>query len=183
MDEQAKGAWQSRRRAMAAMAMACGGAALLETRNAQAEPEEEVSHSADAIHQETVFKASRQRVYEALTDTTQFDKVIQLGSGDSKALGSEATHISKEAGGAFVLFGGHIFGRQIELRPSERIVEAWRVADWAPGIYSIARFELKEDGGGTRVVFDHTGFPKGLGPHLAAGWRGHYWEPLAKFLS
>jgi Activator of Hsp90 ATPase homolog 1-like protein len=56
------------------------------------------------------------------------------------------------------------------------------VIDWEPGVYSIAKFELREQGSGTKIVFDHRGFPKGLGEHLAAGWRSHYWEPLETFL-
>jgi len=65
---------------------------------------------------------------------------------------------------------------------NERIVQAWRAGSWDPGIYSIARFELVEQGSGTKIVFDHTGFPKGDGEHLAGGWKMNYWEPLEKFL-
>ena len=151
---------------------------------ASAESEDEISHTAEAIHQENTYKASRKRVYEALTDTAQFDKVIEIsGAKKSMALGTKPTQISGEAGGAFVIFGGHIIGRQIDLVPNQRIIQAWRVVDWEPGVYSIARFELKEQGEETRIVFDHTGFPKGLGAHLAEGWRLHYWEPLEKFLA
>ncbi|MGA8222774.1 MAG: SRPBCC domain-containing protein [Candidatus Acidiferrales bacterium] len=174
----------TRRQAITGVAMAIGGLALGSAR-AWAAAEEEVSHSAEAIHQEPVFKASRKRVYDALTETKQFDKVIEL-SGVMKAVPPEfnkPTSVSREAGGAIVLFGGYIYGRQIELVPNERIVEAWRVASWAPGIYSIARFELVEDGSGTKIVFDHTGFPKGTAEHLASGWNEHYWEPLTKFLA
>ncbi len=172
-----------RRRAIAAIAMTLGGLAT-KTTIATAQAGDEISHSAESIHQEVPFKASRKRVYEALTDTAQFEKVIELsGSKQNAALGNKPTEISKEVGGAFVLFGGHIFGRHIELTPHARIVQAWRVADWEPGVYSIAKFELIEDGAGTKIVFDHSGFPKGLGQHLAIGWRGHYWEPLAKFLA
>jgi len=172
-----------RRQAIGAIAMTLGGMTTSAT-TATAEPVEEISHSAEAIHQESVFKASRKRVYEALTDTKQFDRVIELsGAKKSMALGSEPTQVSGEVGGAFVLFGGHIVGRQIELVPNARIVQAWRVVDWEPGIYSIVRFELVEDAGGTRIVFYHTGFPKGQGAHLAAGWKAHYWEPLTKLLT
>jgi activator of HSP90 ATPase len=90
--------------------------------------------------------------------------------------------ISREAGGAFTLFGGYIVGRQIELVQNERIVQAWRVAAWSPGVYSIARFELMEQGPSTKVVFEHVGFPEGQGQHLAEGWKGNYWEPLEKYL-
>jgi len=75
-----------------------------------------ISHTAEAIHHEVVIKANRKRVYEALTDEGQFRKLS----------GGMDTKISREAGGAFSLFGGVITGRHIELVPGERIVQAWR---------------------------------------------------------
>jgi activator of HSP90 ATPase len=144
----------------------------------------EVSHSSEAIHQEVSFKASRKRVYEALTDTAQFDKAVKLSMAvrSGMKLGNKPTDISKEVGGAFALFGGYITGRHIELVPGERIVQAWRPGHWDPGVYSIARFELKEDGADTKLIFDHTGFPKGEGATLLEGWNGNYWEPVKKVL-
>ena len=146
---------------------------------------EEVSHTGEAIHQEVFFKASRKRVYDALTDTKQFDKVAQLSAAMKSGMppGATPTEISREVGGAFSLFGGHIVGRHVELVPSERIVQAWRVVGWNPGVYSIAKFELTEQSSETKLVFDHTGFPEGGGQHLADGWKANYWEPLAKSLA
>lgn len=144
-------------------------------------PSKEVSEANEAIHQEMTFKASPKRVYEALTDPKQFHQIVQL-SADGKAMAGP-TEISPEVGGAFSLFGGHILGRHVELTPNVRLVQAWRVADWAPGVYSIAKFELSNQGPGTRLVFDHTGFPQGKGQHLADGWKEHYWEPLQKYLA
>jgi uncharacterized protein YndB with AHSA1/START domain len=140
---------------------------------------EEISRTAEAIHQEVVFKASRKRVYEALTDAEQFTKVVRL----SKAPGGPAAVISKEAGGSFSAFGGYITGRHIELVPNERIVQAWRAGGWEAGKYSIARFELKEQGEQTKLVFDHTGFPNDDAEHLLEGWNTNYWEPLRKYLA
>ncbi|MBZ5536294.1 MAG: SRPBCC domain-containing protein [Acidobacteriia bacterium] len=173
----------TRRQAIVSVAVAFGGLALGST-EVWAAAAEEISRTAESIHQETVFKASRKRVYEALTNAQQFDKVIQL-SGVMKSMpaANKPTEISREAGGAFALFGGYVTGRHIELVPNERIVQAWRAGSWDPGIYSIARFELTEQGAGTRIVFDHTGFPKGEAEHLAAGWKAHYWEPLEKLLA
>ncbi len=173
----------TRRQAMVAIAMAFGGLAGGST-DAWAVAEEEISHTAESIHQEAVFKASRKRVYEALTDTKQFDQVVELsGVMQSMHPVDKPTEISREEGGAFSLFGGYITGRQVELVPNERIVQAWRTGGWAPGVYSIARFELVEQGSGSKIVFDHTGFPKGAAEHLASGWKAHYWEPLAKLLA
>jgi activator of HSP90 ATPase len=123
------------------------------------------------IHQEIDFTASPQRIYEALLDAKQFT-----------AFSGMPAEINREVGGAFSLFSSHIVGRNVELTPNKRIVQAWRTADWPEGVYSIARFELKAQGSGTHLVFDHIGFPEGLRDHLAEGWEGHYWERLKKYL-
>ena len=173
----------TRRQAIVGAAIAFGGLALASTK-AWAGAEEEISHTAEAIHQEPLFKASRKRIYEALTDNKQFDKIVQFsGVMQSMHTGDKPSEISHEVGGAFVLFGGYVTGRHVELVPNERIVQAWRAGSWPPGVYSIARFELVEQGFGTRIVFDHTGFPKGDAEHLASGWKAHYWEPLGKLLA
>jgi len=174
----------TRRQAIVGVATALGGLVLDSTR-AWAGTEEAISHTAESIHMEPVFKASRKRVYEALIDAKQFGKVVQLSAAMKGGMspGAGPAEISREAGGAFSLFGGHISGRHIELLPNERIVQAWRAGSWDPGHYSIARFELVEQGSGTKIVFDHTGFPVGQVEHLAQGWKGNYWEPLEKFLA
>jgi activator of HSP90 ATPase len=124
------------------------------------------------IHQEVVFNASPLRIYEALTDSKQFGEVT----------GGAPTEISSEAGGSFSCFGGMIFGRNIELVPGKRIVQAWRVANWEEGIYSIAKFELKEQDSKTLLIFDHIGFPESDVEHLATGWGENYWSPIEKYL-
>ena len=173
----------TRRQLISAVGIALGGLALGSTK-AWAETEDGISHTSDAIHQEPVFTASRKRVYDALTDAKQFDKVIQLsGVMQAMHLPDKPAEISREAGGAFKLFGGYITGRQVELVPNERIVQAWRAGGWNPGIYSIAKFELVEQGSGTKIIFDHTGFPQGKAEVLASGWKAHYWEPLEKLLA
>jgi activator of HSP90 ATPase len=135
-----------------------------------------ISRTSESIHQEVVFKATRKRVYEALTEEKRFAQVMDF------IMKGASTQISTEVGGTFTLFGGVILGRHIELLPSERIVQAWREKDWPAGVYSIVRFQLDEQGTETKLVFDHTGFPQGAAVHLAPGWWTHYWEPLQKYL-
>jgi uncharacterized protein YndB with AHSA1/START domain len=146
---------------------------------------EEISHAQESIHHEVELQAAPQRVYAALTDAQQFQKVTIMSAAVTSGMvkPASAAQLSKDAGGAFSLFGGIISGRIIELVPGQRIVQAWRAADWAPGVYSIARFELTPHGKGTKLVFDHIGFPAGAAAHLAAGWKGNYWEPLSKVLA
>ncbi len=140
---------------------------------------EEISRAAESIHQEIILKASRKRVYEALTNAEQFTKVMRL----SKYPDDPAATISREPGGSFSLFGDHIVGRHVELVPNERIVQVWRAASWEAGAYSIVRFDLKEQADQTKIIFDHTGFPMGLAEHLLEGWNSNYWEPLKKYLA
>jgi activator of HSP90 ATPase len=98
-------------------------------------------------------------------------------------LGTTPTQIDPVPGGAFVLFGDYILGRFIELVPDTRIVQAWREKTWLQGAYSIVTFALSDDGTGTKLIFEHTGFPRGAGHHLSIGWFENYWEPLRKYLA
>jgi activator of HSP90 ATPase len=175
----------TRRQTIVRMAIAFGGLAAVVSPDARADAEDEISHSAESIHQEVVFKASRTRVYQALTDAKQFDRVVQLSDAMKTRMppGAPPTQISREVGGTFSMFGGLIVGRHIELAPDERIVQAWRPAYWKPGVYSIVKFELTGSASETKLVLDHKGFPDGDGKNLLDGWNKNYWEPLAKYLA
>jgi activator of HSP90 ATPase len=124
------------------------------------------------LHQEIVLNTSPQHIYAVLLDSKQFSAFTGLPA-----------EIDPKAGGAFSMFGGMIVGRNVELIPSQRIVQAWRPASWDSGVYSIVKFELKREGSETRVVLDHTGFPEGKFEGLDSGWHERYWEPLKKFLA
>jgi activator of HSP90 ATPase len=123
------------------------------------------------IHQDVDFTANPQRLYDALLDSKQFTEFA-----------GRPSEIDRAVGGTFSLFSGHIIGRNLELIPNQRIVQAWRVVDWPAGVYSIAKFEFTPQGSGTHLVFDHTGFPVELHDHLAAGWKSNYWDLLTKYL-
>jgi activator of HSP90 ATPase len=125
-----------------------------------------------SLHQEIDLKAEPHRVYTILLDSKQF----------AAFTGGRAATIDPTPGGAFKMFGGMIEGRNVELVPDERIVQAWRPASWDAGVYSIVEFQLKAQAGGTKLVLDHKGFPEGDFAHLDPGWHMQYWEPLAKYL-
>jgi activator of HSP90 ATPase len=132
---------------------------------------------AQPIHHEIVIAARPERIYAALLDGKQFS-----------AFTGAAAEIDPTAGGAFSCFGGIITGRNIELLPDRRIVQAWRVAMWPEGQYSLVTFELQPRGAETRLVMDHVGFPDAMRAHLngeaaEGGWQRMYWEPLKKYLA
>src|SRR4029077_3306351 len=88
-------------RTLTSLLPAVGFAKFASSSHAEALDSEGISHSAEAIHQEIVIKANRKRVYEVRPDPERFR---ELG-------GAPAPDISREAGGAFSLFGGFITGR------------------------------------------------------------------------
>jgi activator of HSP90 ATPase len=126
----------------------------------------------DAIEQEVVFNAPPNRIYDTLLDSRPF----------SEFTGAPA-EISRDPGGVFSCFGGMITGRNIELIPGQRIVQAWRVGNWPEGVYSIIKFELTAGGSGTRLNLRHAGYPEEGREHLESGWHKMYWEPLKKYLA
>ena len=154
------------------------GPSLLDVARVVASPSDGLSKDAELIHQEIAIAAAPSRIYAALTSAAQFTRMMAL-SGMRDARPAE---IARAEGGAFSLFGGVIVGRHVELVPDRRIVQAWRETTWDPGVYSLVTFDLRARGGGTLIVFDQTGFPKGAGEHLSIGWGEHYWEPLKKLV-
>ena len=168
----------TRRQVIANVAVALGtlaaGPRLLGSTQQQAmkeTPSTTANAKRTSLHLEFDYKASPQRIYEVL-----------LGSKQFTAFSGMPAEIDPKEGGAFSMFGGMIIGRNVELIPNQRIVQAWRPTHWDPGVYSIVRFELKTHDAQTMLVLDHTGFPEGEFDHLEWGWHNHYGEPLRKFL-
>lgn len=165
---------------------AAGKSALAEVSGSASPPGDGISRNHAAIHQEVDFAVEPIRVYQALTNADVFGRVEQVSAAEWHTMAAGADQpirIDARPGGPFALFGGYISGFNLELVPAVRLVQAWRTGSWPMGKYSVASFALSESDGNTHLIFDHTGFPEDAADHLARGWRGHYWEPLAKILS
>lgn len=122
---------------------------------------------AKPIHQEIELPLSPDEVYETFMDEAKHS-----------ALTNGKAEISRDAGGAYSQHDGQITGRNLDLVPGKRIVQAWRFEQWEPGLFSIVRFELTPNGDGTTVVMDHSGVPDEFEDGVADGWNVRYWEPL-----
>ncbi|HEX4302707.1 MAG TPA: SRPBCC domain-containing protein [Rhizomicrobium sp.] len=146
----------------------------------------EISNGSAAIHQDVVLAAPPARIYAALTDAALFDKIVRssgaMNSAMKSQLGTTPTAIDARPGGAFALFGGYVTGFNLEMLSGKRLVQAWRAGSWDPGLFSIADFALSPHGTGTRIAFDHRGFPNDAAAHLAKGWHANYWEPMARVI-
>ena len=75
-----------------------------------------------SIHQEVDFKASPQRIFDALMESKRF-----------AAFSGLPAEIDPKEGGSFSMFGGRIGGRNVELVPGQRVVQAWRPSHWEAG--------------------------------------------------
>jgi activator of HSP90 ATPase len=146
-------------------------ARVQQQQNPKEAPSAAANQARTSLHQEIELKALPQRIYEIILDSKQF----------AAFTGMPAT-IDPAAGGAFSMFGGMIVGRNVELVPTQRIVQAWRPTHWDPGVYSVVKFVLKPQGSGTMLILDHTGFPEGEYDSLFKGWGLRYWDPLKKYL-
>jgi activator of HSP90 ATPase len=130
-----------------------------------------------SVHQETLIAAPSQQVFELLTNGTLFG-----------AATGQPAEITDREGDSFSLFGGRVEGRQIELVPGRRVVQAWRLgaehpSPWEPGVYSSVRFTLEPAGDGTRLVIDHTGIPAEWIEHISLGYPTFYQDPITKFFA
>jgi uncharacterized protein YndB with AHSA1/START domain len=136
------------------------------------------------IHHQVVIDAYPREVYEVLADAAALSAL----SGRSGTAGPGE-------GQEFTAFDGHVTGRQVELVPGTRIVQAWRLAEWEPGAYTLVCFTLTAEPAGrpgagpTLLVIDQHGEPAGadtLGchptwrDHLNEGWPAFYLTPLAR---
>jgi uncharacterized protein YndB with AHSA1/START domain len=130
-----------------------------------------------SIHKETLIAAPPQRLFELLTSGSLF----------SAATGQPA-EITDREGDSFSLFGGRVEGRQVELVPGQRVVQAWRFgpahpSTWEPGLYSTVRFTLEPAGAGTRLVIDHAGIPAKWVEHISLGYPSFYQDPIVNFFA
>src|SRR6267154_5368401 len=84
----------ARRRLLGTAAIFLGGLGL--GARSRAEGEGEVSRTAEAIHQEIVFNASRNKVYDTLSVVSQFQKVIDNSAAmKAMALAKKPAEISR----------------------------------------------------------------------------------------
>ena len=114
--------------------------------------------------------APPEAVWRALTDPAVID-----------AWGGGPAEIRAEAGAAFTLWGGDIFGTVTAAEPPHRLVQEWWGDDeWDEA--SVATFDLAAEGSGTRLTLKHTNGPDDEAVELDAGWDDYYLSPLKELL-
>src|ERR1700759_2819264 len=75
-----------------------------------------------SITQQALISAEPAEVYAILADASALSALSGMGGVPGHSAGEE-----------FSAFDGHVTGRHNELGPGERVVQAWRFPQWAPG--------------------------------------------------
>ena len=136
---------------------------------------------ADAIVIERTFKASIERVWQALTDVDQMRQWYFDLKDFKPELGFEFEFVVEHEGTTY-----HHLCRIAEVIPQKKIAYSWRYKG-EPGD-SLVTFELFNEGKKTRVKLTHTGietFPKTPAyarKNFEAGWTAIIGSELKQFL-
>ncbi len=120
-----------------------------------------------------VIPASARDIYDAWLD----------GVAHSRMTGGQAK-ASAELGAEIMAWDGYITGRNLELIPGERIVQAWRTTkfleDHEDSIITLT-FEERDDG--TLLTLSHSNVPEGHLGYEQGGWQQSYFEPMIEYFS
>lgn len=107
-----------------------------------------------------------------------------LDSAEHTAFTGAEASIEPRVGGRHSAWSGYIEGVLREVEP-ERLVMSWRTTEFSPSDPD-SRLELRVSlaaGRGARLELDHTDLPEGSAEKYAAGWRDHYFVPMARYFS
>jgi uncharacterized protein YndB with AHSA1/START domain len=124
------------------------------------------------IHLEATFQATPERIYELQINGSKFGE----GTGQTGKGG-------ETEGAYFSQFGDWLRGRQIELVPYQRIVQARGFMDWDPGVYSFVRFTLIPVGRSTKLVLHQEGVPAAFHEHVSTNRKAFYFDPFTKYFA
>lgn len=125
------------------------------------------------IKQTYLVNSSINEVWKALTDPKYINA---WGGGPAK--------MNENKGSRFSLWGGSIWGKNIEVIPNKKLVQEWisenESRKWEKP--SIATFNLIEEKGKVKLDFVHENVPDEDYKNISEGWKDYYLGPLKKYL-
>lgn len=121
------------------------------------------------IFQKYQINASIEKVWKALVNTKDIDA---WGAGPSK--------MDEAVGRKFSLWGGDIYGTNIEVVKFKKLVQEWYEREWKEP--SIVTFKLEKKGSATALELLHENVPDEEYEDIENGWKDYYMEPLKKYV-
>lgn len=116
------------------------------------------------------IKAPINKVWQTLVDPKE---IAGWGAGPAK--------MSAKPGSKFSIWGGDIFGKNIEVKAPIKLVQEWYGSkDWQKP--SIAFFKLASKGDKTELRLEHSEVPSGEVQDFDAGWDNYYFGAIKEYL-
>lgn len=125
-----------------------------------------------SINQTYHIVASASDIWQALTNSKDIKK---WGAGPAK--------MDDKVGTKFSLWGGDIWGKNIEVIPEKKLVQEWYSKEnekWEKP--SIVTITLIKEEKGIRLFLHQTDLPDAFATNIANGWRDYYLEPLKSYV-
>ena len=102
------------------------------------------------------------------------------GKEHSKMTGGKASG-TPETGAKFSAWDGYISGRNLELIPDKKIVQAWRTTEFNENDQdSRLEIQLNAKDTGCELILLHSEIPDNQ-PDYESGWEEHYFKPMRAY--
>jgi uncharacterized protein YndB with AHSA1/START domain len=124
------------------------------------------------LQQTYLIKAPVVEVWRTLVD---IDHIQGWGAGPAK--------MDDKVGTKFSLWGGSIWGENLEVVPNQKLVQAW-YSDEEPKWRKSSKvtFNLYSENGSTRLELLHEAVPDQNADDIDKGWKDYYLGPLKNYL-
>lgn len=121
------------------------------------------------IKQIYTVEAPVDKVWKAFVDPREID---DWGGGPAEMDGS--------AGTEFKLWGGDIWGKNLEVEPGKKLTQEWYCGDWPEP--SKVTFAFKQNGDNTQIDLLQENVPDDEEKEIADGWKRYYLGPMKEML-
>ena len=106
-----------------------------------------------------------------------------LDSDKHSAMTGSPARVSAKVGGKFEAWNGYIQGKNLELEPSNRILQLWRTSEFKDSDEdSLLEVLLESTEYGTKIKIRHSQLPE-HGRQYQQGWRDAYFTPMKAYFS
>ena len=116
-----------------------------------------------------LIKAPLEKVWKALVDPKMID---DWGAGPAQ--------MDDQAGTEFKLWGGDIFGKNVEVVANKKLVQDWFEDNWDQP--SKVTFTLSQKNGKIKVTLLHENIPDSEEKEIDDGWDSYYLGPMKEYL-
>jgi activator of HSP90 ATPase len=121
------------------------------------------------IVQDYHINAHIEKVWEALVNVQEING---WGGGPAK--------MDDKTGTKFSLWGGDIYGTNIEVEVFKKLVQEWYGGKWEEP--SIVTFKLEKKGDSTKLILVQENVPDNEYEDIDQGWKDYYLGPLKSYV-